>query len=312
MAEFLQNLIDALSLGSLYALVALGIGLLFGILRLINFAQGDYITIGCYALIVPSTDVTARMLIGAWSWPALIPAICLIVIVAALLTDALIFRPLRRASSPTLMIASFAVSYIIQNGILMIYGSRPKAVNLWSELNTQILVGGLRLPLLQIVTIVVTLVLMLALTLFLKRTRVGMQMRAAAEDFRMAQYLGVRANVVIGLAFAISGMLAAVVSFLYLTQSGSLEPRDGRAIGPVCLCGGRDRRHGKSGGVGRRRVFGGHYRNVPAGLSAAGLARFSRRVRVRGRHLDAVASAGGSHSEQERHRTGMMKDRLRL
>jgi branched-chain amino acid transport system permease protein len=223
MEGFLQNLIDALSLGSIYALVALGIGLLFGILRLINFAQGDYITIGCYALIVPSTDVTARMLIGAWSWPALIPAICLIVIIAALLTDALVFRPLRRASSPTLMIASFAVSYIIQNGILMIYGSRPKAVNLWSELNTQIQVGGLRLPLLQIVTIVVTLVLMSALTLFLKRTRLGMQMRASAEDFRMAQYLGVRANVVIGLAFAISGMLAAVVSFLYLTQSGSLS-----------------------------------------------------------------------------------------
>jgi branched-chain amino acid transport system permease protein len=223
MAGFLQNLIDALSLGSLYALVALGIGLLFGILRLINFAQGDYITIGCYALIVPSTDVTARMLIGAWSWPVLIPAICLIVVVAALLTDALIFRPLRRASSPTLMIASFAASYIIQNGILMIYGSRPKAVNLWSELNTQILIGGLRLPLLQVVTIVVTLVLMLALTLFLKRTRLGMQMRASAEDFRMAQYLGVRANVVIGLAFAISGVLAAVVSFLYITQSGSLS-----------------------------------------------------------------------------------------
>jgi branched-chain amino acid transport system permease protein len=223
MQGFLQNLIDALSLGSIYALVALGIGLLFGILRLINFAQGDYITIGCYALIVPSTDVTARMLIGAWSWPLLIPAICLIVIVAALLTDALIFRPLRRASSPTLMIASFAVSYIIQNGILMIYGSRPKAVNLWSQLNTQIQIGGLRLPLLQIVTIVVTLALMTALTLFLKRTRVGMQMRASAEDFRMAQYLGVRGNVVIGLAFAISGMLAAVVSFLYLTQSGSLS-----------------------------------------------------------------------------------------
>src|ERR1700746_2406951 len=112
MAGFLQNLIDALSLGSLYALVALGIGLLFGILRLINFAQGDYITIGCYALIVPSPDGTARMLIGAWGWPALLPVICLIVIIAALLPDALIFRPRRRASSPTLMIASFAVSYI--------------------------------------------------------------------------------------------------------------------------------------------------------------------------------------------------------
>jgi branched-chain amino acid transport system permease protein len=222
-SALLQNIIDALSLGSIYALVALGIGLLFGILRLINFAQGDFITIGCYALIVPSTDVTARMLIGAWTWPALIPSICLIVIVVALLTDALVFRPLRRTSPPTLMIASFAVSYIIQNAVLMIYGSRPKAVNLWSELNTQIYVAGLRLPLLQIVTIAVTLILMSGLTLFLKRTLIGMQMRAAAEDFRMSQYLGVRGNVVIGLAFAISGMLAAVVSLLYLTQSGSLS-----------------------------------------------------------------------------------------
>ncbi|MEH2472375.1 branched-chain amino acid transport system permease protein [Nitrobacteraceae bacterium AZCC 2161] len=223
MNELPQNIIDALSLGSIYALVALGIGLQFGILRLINFAQGDFITIGCYALIAPSTDVTARMLIGAWSWPALIPSICLILIVIALLTDALVFRPLRRASSSTLMIASFAVSYIIQNGVLMIYGSRPKAVNLWSELNTQILIGGLHLPLLQIVTITVTLMLMCALTVFLKHTLVGIQMRASAEDFRMAQYLGVRGNVVIGFAFAISGMLAAVVSLLYLTQSGSLS-----------------------------------------------------------------------------------------
>jgi branched-chain amino acid transport system permease protein len=121
------------------------------------------------------------------------------------------------------MVASFAVSYIIQNGILLVYGSRPKAINLWSDLNTQILIGGLRLPLLQIVTIAVTLVLMFGLTLFLKRTLIGMQMRASAEDFRMAQYLGVRGNVVIGLAFAISGILAAAVSLLYVTQSGSLS-----------------------------------------------------------------------------------------
>ena len=138
MIDFLQNLIDALSLGSIYALAALGVGLLFGILRLINFAHGDFITIGAYALIVPSADVTARLLIGAWPWPLMIPPISLIVVVVALLTDALVFRPLRRASSPTLMIASFAVSYIIQNGILMVYGARPKAVDLWSGANTQV------------------------------------------------------------------------------------------------------------------------------------------------------------------------------
>ena len=223
MIQFLQNLIDAISLGSIYALVALGIGLLFGILRLINFAHGDFITIGAYALIVPSADVTARLMIGGWPWPLLIPAICLIVVVAALLTDALVFRPIRRASSPTLMIASFAVSYIIQNGVLMAYGSRPKAVDLWSGANTQVMIGTLRVPMLQLITLVTTLVLMVAISLFLKRTSYGVQMRAAAEDFRMAQYLGVRGNVVIGIAFAISGILAGVVSLLYTTQAGSLS-----------------------------------------------------------------------------------------
>jgi len=223
MIDAAQNLVDALSLGSLYALVALGIGLLFGILRLVNFAHGDFITLGAYALIVPSANITARMLIGAWNWAAMIPAICIIVVVAALICDALVFRPLRRANAPTLMIASFAVSYIIQNGILMIYGARPKAVNLWSGLDRQLLVGAIRVPQLQVVTIGVTLFLMVALTLFLKRTAFGVQMRAAAEDFRMAQYLGVRGNLVIGLAFGISGILAAVVSLLFLSQTGSLS-----------------------------------------------------------------------------------------
>src|SRR6202041_1441420 len=227
MIQFLQNLIDALSLGSIYALVALGVGLLFGILRLINFAHGDFITIGAYPLIVPSADVTARLLIGGWPWPVMIPLVCLIVVIAALLTDALVVRPLRRASSPTLMIASFAVSYIIQNGVLMAYGSRPKAPDLWSGANTQALIGTLRVPMLQLITLAVTLILMIALSLFLKKTPYGVQMRAAAEDFRMAQYLGVRGNVVIGLAFAISGILAAAVSMLYITQSGSLTHQMG-------------------------------------------------------------------------------------
>lgn len=227
MISFLQNLIDALALGSIYALTALGIGLLFGILRLINFAHGDMITIGAYALIVPSADVTARLLIGSWTPAAIVVVVSAIVVLAALLTEAAVFRPLRAASAPTLMISSFAVSYIIQNGILMFYGARPKAVDFWSGANVQVFIGALRVPLLQLITLVVTLVLMLALTLFLRRTRYGVQMRAAAEDFRMAQYLGVRGNVVIGMAFAISGVLAAAVSMLYITQSGSLSHQMG-------------------------------------------------------------------------------------
>ena len=227
MIGLLQNLIDALSLGSLYALAALGVGLLFGILRLVNFAHGDFISIGAYALIVPSFEVTAQLFIGTWHWTLMIPTITLIVVVVALLSDALVFRPLRRASAPTLMIASFAASYVIQNGILMVYGARPKAANLWSGLDTPIMLGDLRIPLLQIITIGVTLILMAALTVFLKQTRYGVMMRAAAEDFRMAQYLGVNGNFVIGLAFAISGILATAVSLLYLSQTGTLSPTMG-------------------------------------------------------------------------------------
>ncbi|MBN9509457.1 MAG: branched-chain amino acid ABC transporter permease [Alphaproteobacteria bacterium] len=227
MIGLLQNLVDAASLGSLYALAALGVGLLFGILRLVNFAHGDFISIGAYALIVPSFEVTAQLFIGTWSWWLMIPTITLIVVIVALISDALVFRPLRRASAPTLMIASFAVSYVIQTGILLVYGARPKAANLWAGLDTPLMVGDVRVPLLQVITIVATLVLMAALTLFLKRTRYGTMMRAAAEDFRMAQYLGVRGDFVIGLAFAISGVLATAVSLLYLSQTGTLSPTMG-------------------------------------------------------------------------------------
>jgi branched-chain amino acid transport system permease protein len=223
MIGFLQNLIDALSLGSLYALAALGIGLMFGVLRLINFAHGDLITVGAYALIAPGADVTARMLIGDWPLLPMVVAICAIVVTFALLSDLLLFRWLREATPPSLMIASFAAGYIIENGILVVYGARPKGIDLWPSLGRQIEIGALRVPQLQLVTIGVTLVLMVAMTVFLKRTSFGVQMRAAAEDFKMARYLGVRANFVIGLAFSISGILAAVASLLYVSQSGSLS-----------------------------------------------------------------------------------------
>jgi branched-chain amino acid transport system permease protein len=220
---FLQNLIDALSLGSLYAVAALGIGLLFGILRLINLAHGGFITFGAYALILPSMDATARMFIGAWPLPLMVIAIFAVVVFLALLCDVMLFRQLRRAKPPTLMIASFAAGYIIQNVILMVYGSRPKAIDLWPALNRDIEIWALHVPQLQITIIGVVSCVMVVLTLFLKRTSFGVQMRAAAEDFRMAQYLGVRANFVIGLAFAISGILASVVSLFFVSQTGGIN-----------------------------------------------------------------------------------------
>ncbi len=230
MITLVQNLIDALSLGSIYALAALGIGLLFGILRLINFAHGDFITLGAYALIVPGGADVAELFIGGWSWSLLVPSVCIVVIIIALISDALVFRPLRAASAPVLMTASFALSYIIQNAILVVYGARSKSVDLWPTLSEPIALGPLRVPRLNVVVIGVALVLMIALTLFLKRSRYGVQMRAAAEDFRMARHLGVNANFVIALAFAISGALAAAASLLFVSQTGTLTPTMGQSI----------------------------------------------------------------------------------
>jgi branched-chain amino acid transport system permease protein len=223
MIEFLQNLINALSFGSLLALTALGIGLLFGVLRLVNFAQGDFITAGAFALIVPSSADTPILFIGAWPWPAVTAAVCVVLVALALAADWLVFRHLRKASAPTLMMASFAIGHVIQNVIIVIYTGRPKGIDLWPSLSNPMDIGAVSVPTSNTVIIGVTVVLLGILILFLTQTRLGIQMRAAAEDFRMAQYLGVRSNFVIGLAFAISGILAAFASLFYVAQTGALS-----------------------------------------------------------------------------------------
>jgi branched-chain amino acid transport system permease protein len=220
--DIAQNVLDAVSLGSLFALTALGIGLIFGTMRLMNFAHGDLITVGAYALIIPANTADATMLIGAWPAPAIVVAICVIVIGFAVACERLAFRPLRNANPSTLLIASFALSYFLQNAVIMIYGGRPKGVDLWPGLGKTIEFGGGHLQLLELVVVGVTLVLLVLLTLLLKHTAIGRQMRAASEDFMMARFLGVRANRVIATAFGISGLLAATVSILYVVQRGSL------------------------------------------------------------------------------------------
>jgi branched-chain amino acid transport system permease protein len=226
--HFVQVLIDAAALGSLYALSALAIGLVFGIMRLINFAQGDFITIGAYALIVPSTQLIATLYIGAWPWPALIVAIIAICVVAALVTERAAFRPLRTADPSTLLITSFAVSFLIQHLILLIYSGRPKAAGIFENLTEPIvLFGNLRIPGVHLLTTGVTIAFLIFLALFLKKTRVGVQMRAVAHDFLMARLLGVRGNAVIVIAFTMSGILAAIVALILVTQTGVLDFRMG-------------------------------------------------------------------------------------
>ncbi len=231
MDYIIQTIISALSFGSFYALGALGIGLLFSVLRLINFAHGDFITIGGFALIVPSSAVVATVAIGGFHPLLLVLCIVAIVVALALISYFMVFQHSQTSSPATMMIVSFALGYTLQNVIVMIYGGRPKAVNIFPELTGQVqLSDGVSVQLLQLVIIAVTWILLIALVLFLKRTRVGIQMRAAAEDFRMARMLGVNGKSVIALAFILSGGLAGIMSLLFVTQTGVLTFRMGVPI----------------------------------------------------------------------------------
>jgi branched-chain amino acid transport system permease protein len=224
-----QLMVDALSLGSQYALVALGIGLIFGIMRMINFAQGDLIMLGAYALVVPTTADVAPPLIGKLPALVLIVAIIAITAGAGILTERFAFRPLRRreADGATLLISSFAVGYLLQSIILFVHTGRPKSVNIFADLTRQIDIGGVRVALVDVVTICVTALLLLAMVIFLRRLRWGIEIRAATEDFVMARILGVRADAVIALAFAIAGGLAGILSLLYVAKTGVLDFRMG-------------------------------------------------------------------------------------
>jgi branched-chain amino acid transport system permease protein len=217
MTNLLQAMVDAASVGGIYALMALGIGLIFGIVRLVNFAHGEFVMVGGYAVLLLAGAPTV----------AVIAATVVIVVVLAIGVERVAFRPLRGAAMPTLLVGSFAVSYFIQHVVMMSYGGNTVGVNFLPRLSQSIELGGIGVPALQIVAIAATVVLLAGLAFCLKSTRLGMDMRAAAEDIRMARLLGVPTNLVIALAFAISGLLAGVVAVVYVAQIGVLTPRMG-------------------------------------------------------------------------------------
>jgi len=219
--ENLQYAINALSLGGLYAVFALGVAMVFSIMRLINFAHGELIMLGGLALLVFA---------GLPTWLRIVLSAA-VVIAAALAMERIAFRPVRGARDETLMVTSFAVSFFIVSLTIVIRGSTPVSVGILPELSSQVALGGLTVSVMDIVTIAVTTLCVIGLSLFLKKTSLGIQMRAAAENFKMARSLGVPANRVISLAFGISGILAFVGSLLLVSQTGLVSPTMGS--GPV-------------------------------------------------------------------------------
>ncbi len=229
MTQGIQYTIDAIAYGSLFAVMALGLALLFNVMGLMNFAYGELIMAGGYTMFYTR---------GA-GWLAMIVMTIIVVTVLSLLMELVAFRPLRNASPITLLVSSFAVSYGLQQLAWMTVGRGPqKGVEPYPWLTEQMDIGGVLISRLAIVTMVVAIVLLVGMSLLLKRTTLGIQLRASAEDFRMAQLTGVRANWVISSAFAITGVLAAAVAVLYILRTGAIDPEIGRGPLLVAFVGG--------------------------------------------------------------------------
>jgi branched-chain amino acid transport system permease protein len=207
----IQTLIDAAATGSVYALMAVGIGLVFGVLRLVNFAYGQLVMAGAYALALTNGLN-----------PAVSILVCFGVVIGLTMTlDVVAFRPLRRASaSPaTMLVATFAISFLLQSIATLKLGVLGKSVGTLTGLNGPIGNGALIVRWIWIVAIVVAGVTLTLLLLLLNRSSLGLHMRAASADFRTARLLGVRANAVISLAVLLSGVLAAVVAVVMTVET---------------------------------------------------------------------------------------------
>jgi branched-chain amino acid transport system permease protein len=204
----IQTLIDAVALGSVYALMAVGIGLVFGVLRLVNFAYGQLVMAGAYTLAL-TNGIN----------PAVSILICFGVVLGLTMTlEVAAFRPLRNASPSTMLVATFAISFLLQSIALLKFGSLGKPVGTLTGLNRPISDGQLIVRWIWIVAVVVAAIALVGLVLLLNRTSLGLHMRAAATDFRTARLLGVRANAVIAFAVLLSGVLAATVSVLLTVE----------------------------------------------------------------------------------------------
>jgi branched-chain amino acid transport system permease protein len=217
MTELGQNLIDALTLGSLYALIALGITLVYTVMGMMNFAHGEFIMVSAYALYV----------LGGLPFAAAVACALAAGIVIALLAERVAFRPVRNADLSAQLVTSLAVATILQNVVTVVVEARAQSVEAPASISESTSIGGLSIPNLEFVTLGLTVIILAGLGWLLYRTRTGLAMRAAAENFDMARLLGVRADRVIAIAFAISGALAAAVGVLIVLQTGQVSPTMG-------------------------------------------------------------------------------------
>ena len=221
---FIQNIINGLGLGSVYAIIALGYTMVYGIAKMLNFAHGDVIMIGGYVSFCTYTYL-------GWNIPAAIIASVIICTVLGVTIEFLAYRPLRQATSLAVLITAIGVSYFLQNTALLIWTSNTKSfpdmVNFFPNVN----IGSITISGTTIVTIIVCILIMLGLTFFTSKTKMGKAMRAVSEDKSAARLMGINVNATISMTFAIGSGLAAIAAVLFLSAYPTLVPTTGSMPG---------------------------------------------------------------------------------
>ena len=222
---FLSNLINGISLGSVYAIIALGYTMVYGIAKMLNFAHGDVIMVGAYISFCSTTYLNLPPVV----------AVLIAMVVCTLLgiiIEALAYKPLRKASSLAVLITAIGVSYFLQNAALLIWGSAPKTFSSVIPVSSLSLFGGeLIITPESVVTVIACVIIMIGLTLFTKKSRMGKAMRAVSEDKDAAELMGINVNVTISVTFAIGSALAAIAGVLLCSAYPVLVPTTGSMPG---------------------------------------------------------------------------------
>jgi branched-chain amino acid transport system permease protein len=230
MDTFLQNCLNGLSIGSIYALIAIGYTMVYGILRLINFAHGDIFMMAGYFMIICMTDLLIP-------WYISIIIVIIATIILGVVIEKVAYKPLRDAPRMSIMISAIGVSYLLENLATYIFSAQPKSYpyDKMGFLSSKVTLGNISTTLVTFITPVLTILLVIALVILIRKTKIGMAMRAVSRDFETSQLMGVRINAVISFTFVIGSGLAALGSVLYFIPRASVYPLAGSLPGLKCF-----------------------------------------------------------------------------
>jgi branched-chain amino acid transport system permease protein len=223
MEFLLQQFLNALAFGAEYALVALGLAMVFSIMGLVNFAHGQIIGVAAYTV----------FLSAALGLTSPIVAIVIAIVVAAgsaVMLERVAFRPVRNSPTTTGLLTAFGVSIVVQNLFQLFVSARPQPVSILNGLNQMWFIGSFAISSLQVLELIVAAVAMGLLVLCLSKTTIGLAIRAASRDFTTVRLMGIRANRVVAAAFAISGALAGIAAVFIIARRGSVTPDLGFAL----------------------------------------------------------------------------------